>query len=127
MFFCLTERNGATEQRTVNHAPAGESQPVGGNWSCPLETLHHSPLTNPSHRRTNRIQPVASASLTVDSAFQDHSLASHGYNLPCTDDESFLEVINVFENMKDVLDWPVGAERGGVEGGVGLTDIRVGE
>ena len=29
--------------------------------------------------------------------------------------------------MKEVLDWMSRAELGGVEGGVGLTDIRVGE
>lgn len=29
--------------------------------------------------------------------------------------------------MNAVLNWPVRAEVGGVEGGVGLTDIRVGE
>lgn len=29
--------------------------------------------------------------------------------------------------MKQVGEWPGGAERGGVEGGVGLTDICVGE
>ncbi len=40
-----------------------------------------------------------------------------------------MEVIRFFEKMKEVLDWPFWAERGGVEGGVGLglTDIRVGE
>ena len=38
-----------------------------------------------------------------------------------------MEVISVFENMNEVLDWTNGAARGGVEGGVGLTDIRLGE
>ena len=61
------------------------------------------------------------------SASQGHFLASHKEVLPCTDDESFLEVISVFENMKEVLDWPCWTERGGVEGGVGLTGIRGGE
>lgn len=88
---------------------------------------YHSPPTNPSHRRTNRIRPAGSASLQLDSAFQDHFLASYEDVLPCTDDESFLEVIKFFENMKAVLNWLVRAEVGGVEGGVGLTDIRVGE
>ena len=85
------------------------------------------PSTNPSHRLTNRTRRAASVSLLFDSAFLHHSLAPRRCYSPCTDDESFFEVISVFENVKEVLDWPFWAERGGVEGGVGLTDIPVGE
>lgn len=119
----------STERRkryTANHAPAGEGYPVG-KIEPVLDTFHHLPPTTPSHRPTNRIQSAASASLWADSASHHHSLASRGYGLPCTEDESFLEVISVFENINEVLDWSFWAERGGVEGGVGLTDIRVGE
>lgn len=38
-----------------------------------------------------------------------------------------MEVISVLENINEVVDWSFGTERGGVEGGVGLTDIRLGE
>ena len=87
------------------------------------------PSINPSHRLTNRTRRAASVSLSFDSAFHHHYLASRRRRRcsPCTDDESFFEVISVFENVKEVLDWPFWAERGGVEGGVGLTDITVGE